>query len=272
MNGNNEFTQENYNAIRRCNKKMITSRLLMILSIMLILQGCNTNQNNIDIAITKVANLFEVEDEEQVKEGKSGKIKDSTDQSKIDEALKAIDNIDTSDGEHSESYAIAFGLQSAVLVAQVQLDEREGKEVPYENNSEEEEPQTEQFQPNDDDIIWQDNELKNKDMLENFMNNAGENGKNHGSEISVVKDEGEKGVIIYDLKSRYDENADQAWIDVTPNLSHYIEADNDVQNVFNMNQQCGYISKDREAGYYKLNECFTHWEYSLLPITNNNQE
>lgn len=270
MKGNNEFTQANHYSTSSFNKKMITISLLIVVSIMLILQGCNTKQQNIDIAITKVANLFEVEDEEQVKEGKTGKIKDSTDQSKIDQALEAINNIDTSDGEHSESYAIAFGLQSAVLVAQVQLEEREGTEVTYENDSEDE--KTEDFQPDDDDIVWQDNKLLNKDILEDFMHHAGENGKNHGSEISVVKDEGEKGVIIYDLKSIYDENADQAWIEVTPNLNHYIEAENDVQNVFNMNQQCGYISKDREAGYYKLNECFTHWEYPLLPITNNNQE
>lgn len=73
MKGNNEFTQANHYSTSSFNKKMITISLLIVVSIMLILQGCNTKQQNIDIAITKVANLFEVEDEEQVKEGKQVK-------------------------------------------------------------------------------------------------------------------------------------------------------------------------------------------------------
>ncbi|MYL58251.1 hypothetical protein GLW20_12115 [Virgibacillus halodenitrificans] len=101
-------------------KKVIAISLFIVLSVVLVLQACNTeneNANNINVAAEKVSDLFEIENEEAVKEGKSSKIKDSTDQGQIDEALEVIDKIDTSDGEQSENYAIAFGLQSAVFNA-----------------------------------------------------------------------------------------------------------------------------------------------------------
>lgn len=267
LNRDKEFTKSNREPTERRKKKIIAINSLIILSILLILQGCNTEQNKMDIAVKKVTNLFEAEDEEKVKEGKSGKIKDSTDQEQIDEALKAIDKIDTSGGKQSKNYGVVFSLQSAVLVAQVQLEEREGTtRDSFENYTQDE--QKEQFQPDEDDVVWKHNKLENKDILEEFMNVAGENGKNNDIEIRVVKDEEEKGVIIYDLKSVYDKNADEGWIEVIPDLSHYSPSETETQSVFNMSQQCSYISKDIETGYYKLNECYTHWEYPLLPIIN----
>ncbi|WP_289891027.1 hypothetical protein [Virgibacillus pantothenticus] len=60
--------------------------------------------------------------------------------------------------------------------------------------------------------------------------------KNNTSEIRVVKDKGAQGVLIYDLKSMYDKNADQSWIWVIPDDSHYIEIENEIQDVFNSPQ------------------------------------
>ncbi len=143
------------------------------------------------------------------------------------------------------------------------------QEVKKHNNSTGEQSQEEpleEYVPNEDEIVLNNNHLKNKDILEAFMKVAGENGE---SEIRVVKNEGVKGVLIYDLKSRYDKDAKQGWIEVFPDLSHYRASNNEVQDVFNnARQQCGYISKDETEGYYKLNECRTHWEYRLLPIIN----
>ncbi|AVR00316.1 hypothetical protein OBCHQ24_15320 [Oceanobacillus iheyensis] len=82
-----------------------------------------------------------------------------------------------------------------------------------------------------------------------------------------MKDEGSQGVLIYDLKSMYDKNADQSWIRVMPDVSHYRALENEAQDVFNnARQQCGYMSKDETEGFYKLFECRTHWEYRLFPI------
>src|SRR5690625_7488514 len=78
-----------------------------------------------DIAVQKVRNLFQAGI--KVEDGKSSKIKDSTDQEQIDEALKAIGEIDTKDGRRSEESGAVFSLQSAIIVAQAQLNEREGK-------------------------------------------------------------------------------------------------------------------------------------------------
>ncbi|MEK4303335.1 hypothetical protein [Oceanobacillus sp. FSL K6-0251] len=59
----------------------------------------------------------------------------------------------------------------------------------------------EEYVPNEDDVVYKNNELKNKDILEAFMETAGENGQDNESEIRAVKDEGTQGVLIYDLKS-----------------------------------------------------------------------
>ncbi|WP_077326525.1 hypothetical protein [Virgibacillus siamensis] len=255
-------------------KKVIVISLFIVLSVVSVLQGCGTdndNANNINKAAKKVNDLFEVEDEEKVKDGKSSKIKDSTDKEKIGKALEAIDKIDTSDGEQSESYAIAFGLRSAVLNAQLQLKEREGTPESSDYSAQDEQ-KTEEFHPDEDDVVLKNNEIKNKDILEKFMKIAGENGRNNEREIRVVKDEGARGVLIYDLKSRYDKSANQGWIGVIPDLSYYSSSENEIQDVFNTRQQCGYMSKDMQEGYYTLNKCRTHWAYRFLPIVNDNEK
>jgi len=263
----NRDKKSNQEPTERSKKKVIAINALIILSILLILQGCNTEQNKMDIAVQKVRNLFQAGI--KVEDGKSSKIKDSTDQEQIDEALKAIGEIDTKDGRRSEESGAVFSLQSAIIVAQAQLNEREGKGKSSKNDTQDEQKeQKEQYLPGEDDVVWEHNKLKNRDILEEFMNAAGENGKNNDIGIRVVKDEEEKGVIIYDLKSVYSKYADEGWIDVTPDLSHYSPPEDETQNVFNMSQQCSYISKDIEAGYYNLNECYTHLEYPLLPINN----
>lgn len=58
---------------------------------------------------------------------------------------------------------------------------------------------------------------------------------------------------------------------VYSDLSHYRASDDEVQDVFNTNQQCGYMSKDEIEGNYKLHECRTHWEYRLLPTGEDNE-
>ncbi|MCC2249002.1 hypothetical protein JUJ52_03390 [Virgibacillus sp. AGTR] len=276
MNRDNEFVKSNNESAVKPKKKVFAISLFIVLSVVLVLQGCNTesgNAKNVNVAAKKVRDLFEIENVEAVKEGKSSKIKDSTDQEQIDEALEAIDKIDTSDtsdGEQSKNYAIAFGLQSAVFIAVSQLKEREGIRESSDNNAQGE-TNGEEFHPDEDDVVLKNNELKNRDILEEFMNVAGENGENNESEIRVVKDEGANGVLIYDLKSRYDKNADQSWIGVIPDLSYYSASENEVQDVFNTRQQCSYMSKDEQEGYYKLNECRTHWAYRFLPIISDNQ-
>jgi len=113
-------------------------------------------------------------------------------------------------------------------------------------------------------VLKNDHLLKNVDLLEGFMEVAG---KDNESQIRIVKHVMAQGVIIYDLQSRYDKNADQGWIEVTPNLDYYKPLEDEVQDIFNnAPQQCGDISKDVAEGYYKLYECSTNWEYRLLPI------
>ncbi|WP_077298578.1 hypothetical protein [Virgibacillus pantothenticus] len=262
MNKRNGFTVQ----IKR---KAIMISLFITICGVLVLQGCNNangNASNIDIAAKKVSDLFEVEDEETVKEWETSKIKDSTEQEQINEAQEAIDEIDMNALDQMEDYDNAFSLRSAVLIAQEQLRKREGIRKATDNRAENE--QIKEFIPDEDDVVWKNNKLKNKDILEEFMKIAGENGKNNTSEIRVVKDKGAQGVLIYGLKSMYDKNADQSWIRVTPDDSHYIATENEVQDVFNSRQQCGYMEKDEQEGYYKLFECRTHWEYRLIPTGN----
>ncbi|WP_042221834.1 hypothetical protein [Oceanobacillus manasiensis] len=247
--------------------------LFIILCGVLLMHGCNIEDaSKKDIASKKVGDLFQVEDLKKVKEDGSSRIKDSTDQEKINEALEAIEEIEVSDEEQRETYEFIFGLRSAVVIAQNQLNVRDAEPKSSENFESQDEQIEEDlpdYQPDEKDVVWKTNELKNKDILEEFMKVAGENGKNNTSEIRVVKDEGSQGVLIYDLKSMYDKNADQSWIRVTPDVSHYRALENEVQNVFNnAPQQCGYMSKDEAEGFYKLFECRTHWEYHLIPIAN----
>lgn len=126
-----------------------------------------------------------------------------------------------------------------------------------------EQSQEDMYIPEEDDVIFKNDAMRNKEILDGFMEVSG---KNNDSEIRVVKYE-ENGVILYQLKSRYDENADVGWIEVNPDLTYYEMQEDEVQDVFNnAPQQCATMSTDDVEGFYKLNECRTHWEYRLVPI------
>ncbi|MCT1576956.1 hypothetical protein M3E13_03760 [Oceanobacillus kimchii] len=248
---------------------------LLIISILLIVQGCDiNNEQDIKTASDQVFDLFEEED------GKPMKIKDSTDQAEINLAQEAIDNIevDSSNDGYDENEAIIFNLQSAITNAQVQLKEREGintldqPENKKQNKGEHVKEVFGDYETRNNDVVFSNNQLRNKDILDEFMKAAGEKGEKNESEIKeirVVKEDGSNGILVYDLVSRYDEVADQRWIDVMPDLSNFIAPENEPRDVFNIRQQCGYMTRNEETGYYVLRECTTHWEYPLFPVTNN---
>lgn len=128
--------------------------------------------------------------------------------------------------------------------------------------------QEEGYIPNETDVVLKnDNLLVNKDILEDFITVAGKNNESH---MRIVKHVLGRGAILYDLESRYDKNANQGWIEVTPNLTHYKPLEDDFYDLFiQAPQQCGDLSKDVEEGFYKLYECRTNWEYRLLPIVSD---
>lgn len=120
-----------------------------------------------------------------------------------------------------------------------------------------------EYIPEEDDVLFKDNAMNNKDLLDAFIEVSG---KNNESELRVVKYD-DDGVLIYDLLSRYDENANVGWIEVTPDLTYVTKGEDTVQDIFNnAPQQCASITIDEERGFYKFNECRTHWEYPLVPI------
>ncbi|MEN2467877.1 hypothetical protein [Ornithinibacillus sp. JPR2-1] len=127
----------------------------------------------------------------------------------------------------------------------------------------------EEYIPSETDVVFKHNALRNVELLEEFIETAGGNGEDNESHIRIVKYE-PQGALIYDLQSRYDENANQSWIEVKPDLSYFNTSEVPVQDVFyNAPEQCWYMSKDTEKGYYKFHECRTHWEYYLFPIVSN---
>ncbi|WP_188383200.1 hypothetical protein [Ornithinibacillus halotolerans] len=139
---------------------------------------------------------------------------------------------------------------------------------PEESNQQIDEPEKEikEFIPKETDVVFKDEALYNVEILEQFAENSGANGEDNESQIRVVKYVPE-GVLIYELQSRYDENANQAWIDVTPDLTYFDESKLTVQEVFyNAPQQCSSVAKTVERGHYTFNECRTHWEFPLFPI------
>ncbi|MBN8233986.1 hypothetical protein JF544_01960 [Halobacillus kuroshimensis] len=244
--------------------------LVISLSIALLLQGCgigNGNSAHVDTAVQKVSQLYETNDSKKVKQGEVSKIKPSTDQEMIKEALEAIDKIDKGESGTDKNAIVAFALRSSVQNAQIQLNEREGTSKSLDNYSGGGALENE-YQPRKKDVVLKDNQLKNKNILEEFMNSAGGENKNNDSEIRVIKDEGYKGVLIYDLEANYDESAGQSWISVKPDFSYYSASENRIQDVFNTRQQCGYMSKDEQKGFYILNDCRTHSAYRFLPIAN----
>lgn len=58
------------------------------------------------------------------------------------------------------------------------------------------------------------------------------------------------------LVTRYDETADESWIEVT----------NEGEQGPVPRQQCSRIVPDEERGYYMLEECTHRWEYPLFPL------
>lgn len=229
----------------------------------LMLLGCDADEKSpIDVTMKKVSDLFVDVDEEDIKEEITGTIKESTNKKHIDEALEVFHTIDATDEDEEQ---LVSALDLAILNAQLQLVEREiAKDEAHSDDQVDEE--LEPYEPGEEDIVLKNNQLTNKQAFVDFMENAGEKGKDNEREIRVVKDEGEKGVLIYDLQSRYDERAEQSWIDVYPDMSYYSTATDDTQDVFNSApQQCNYIEKDETDGFYKIYECRTHWDYPLLP-------
>ncbi|KFN03159.1 hypothetical protein [Bacillus clarus] len=55
-----------------------------------------------------------------------------------------------------------------------------------------------------------------------------------------------KGWIIYHLKARYDKKTDQSWIDVTPDLSRFENAQVAPRDIITSQQQCGYINHNTD--------------------------
>lgn len=135
------------------------------------------------------------------------------------------------------------------------------------------------YTPENSDIVQYKSSLSNGGKLEEFIQKV-QNGKegevrivrNYGknsynrNEFDDVSYERPEGTIIYDLKFVYDNQAGEGWIEVHPNLSHFKQSKNNPISIINDPQQCGYITKDNERGYYFLSECFHAWEYELFPL------
>lgn len=131
------------------------------------------------------------------------------------------------------------------------------------NALEDNEIQAEEYVPEEGDVLFKDNAMNNKNLLDAFIDISG---KNNDSKLRVVKYD-DSGAVIYNLLSRYDKNADVGWIEVTPDLTYYTKGEDTVQDVFNnAPQQCASLTADVEKGFYTFHECRTHWEYPLVPI------
>ena len=135
------------------------------------------------------------------------------------------------------------------------------------------------YSPEKSDIVQYKSSLNNVEELERFIQNV-RNGKedkvrivrNYGedsydsSAMNDVSYESAEGTIIYDLMFVYDKPAGEGWIEVNPNLSHFKQSKNNRISTITESQQCGYITKNKERGYYLLTECFHAWEYELCPL------
>lgn len=133
------------------------------------------------------------------------------------------------------------------------------------------------------DVIQNGDKLSNVSKLETFMQNSKKHKKD---EIRVVRNYGDKsygiteakeeelkrqglqlpkGKVVYTLNYRYDKEAKEGWIDVKTDATNFKQSTT-YSTSFADSQQCGYIRKDAERGYYILTECFHQWEYELFPI------
>lgn len=249
----------------RSNRKIMIIGLSIALIVLLILgYYFFKNDNNTVVAVQKVEALFVTD--EIVEEG-SSKIKDSTNQQQIDEALEAIYNIDVSGEKHGEDYVIVMGLEVSVLIAQKQLNVRVSTSKLSQTNAQEERNSIESiegFEALEDDVVYKDNAIKNKTLLEEFIIDVGNRAEN---QIRVVKYEWEQGALLYDLKSVYDKEAGVGWVEVRPDLSYYTPETIEIFNSYP--QQCSDIVKDEINGFYNFHECHSHWEYSLFPIVDD---
>lgn len=115
---------------KRLKKRAITLSLIAVLVLLSVIQFMYIQpQNEIEVAVKEVNALFvdaDVTSDWEINEEIPYKIKDSTDQRKIDRAYKAVNNIDETQITE-ENYMLIFALTMSVLEAQEQLDEREGQ-------------------------------------------------------------------------------------------------------------------------------------------------
>lgn len=228
---------------------------------MILLQGCTFGKSDMEVATKKVEKLFDGDIDQFFKLDQHAELKSSVDQAQIEDALEAVEKLDVENEDELE-LLILF---TAVHFAEIELAKREDGDV---TESHEPKEELEVYVPEESDITFEAGTLTNQEALEAFVKTAGENGDDNESSIRIVKDEGENGVILYDLQSRYDENADQRWIDVHPYLDYFNTASLQTQEVFNSApQQCGSMSK--EYDFYMMNECRTHWEFPLIPVVDD---
>src|SRR5699024_2310287 len=119
---------------KRLGKRAMISSLVSVLVLLFVIQfmfigAQDENESEIDIAIEEVNDLFvdaNVTVDWEIDEQTTYQIKDSTDQRKIEQAIKAVNQIDPDDIT-DENYMLIFGLKMSVLEAQEQFDKREGK-------------------------------------------------------------------------------------------------------------------------------------------------
>jgi len=249
---------------RQVKNTPIVSLLFILFLGMMFLQGCSfEKKSDLEIATEKAKNLFDGDLDQFLQSDHNIKLKDSVDQAQIEDAQEAFEKLDIEGKDlEDEDVVELIILYSAVHYAEIELAIREGRDVP---EGYEPEVELDEYVTEESDIYFDEGSLINQELLEEFIETAGENGNDNESNIRIVRDEGKNGVILYDLQSRYDENADQRWIDVYPHLDYFNTASQKTQEVFNSApQQCSSMSK--EYDFYMMNECRTHWEFPLIPV------
>ncbi|PAQ13558.1 hypothetical protein CD798_14185 [Bacillaceae bacterium SAOS 7] len=122
-----------------------------------------------------------------------------------------------------------------------------------------------------DDVVQRQLSVENVERLDKFIEEAAEGKETHVRVIRMYErtydhPNSPEGVIIYDLKSRYDNQAKVGWIEVTPNLSDFTPFEKSRVPTIENAQQCSRIIRDEELGYYMLNECHDAWSYELFPF------
>ena len=113
MNRDNEIAKPDNEPAAKAKRKGIIISLFMILIVGWALRYMYL-EYEIYIAKEKVDNLFEMVDED---EEKPSKIKASTNQALINDAQKAVNNINTNGEEVGRNDGVVFALQTALVVA-----------------------------------------------------------------------------------------------------------------------------------------------------------